>query len=160
MTRIMARIMNGAAAKKANRCAENVTDQVAQGIVLRGLADAVTLAESFDMNDSPVHHLSMHLKVGPQYLLNYALKLCRSHSAFEIMPYAYPRRDGKNERGPGCRERGGKEVELGTTICEILRGLAEEIVVLYLKNAPLTTALPPLVRVTLILTWPEMFQTR
>jgi hypothetical protein len=39
------------AAKTTGGCAENVADQVAERSVLRALADAVTLAESFHLND-------------------------------------------------------------------------------------------------------------
>jgi len=44
--------------EEADRCAQSVTDQVAQGIVSRALVDAVTLAESFHLNDGPGRHLT------------------------------------------------------------------------------------------------------
>ena len=51
------------AAKKADRCAQSVADQVAQRIVLHALVDPVTFAESFDLNDSPAHPLTIHFKI-------------------------------------------------------------------------------------------------
>ena len=51
------------AAEKPNRCAQSVADQLTQGIVSRALADAVTLAESFDLNDGPAHYLTIRLKI-------------------------------------------------------------------------------------------------
>jgi hypothetical protein len=46
--------------------------------VSRALVDAVTLAESFDLNDGPAHRLTMHFKVGLTTVLP---ELC-----LEIMP--------------------------------------------------------------------------
>ena len=51
------------AEKKADRCTESVADQVAQRSVLRALVDAVTLAESFNVNDGLAHHLTIRFKI-------------------------------------------------------------------------------------------------
>jgi hypothetical protein len=53
------------AAKKANRCAESVTDQVSGQCVARALVDPVTLAESFDLNEGLAHHPTIHFKICP-----------------------------------------------------------------------------------------------
>src|ERR1700745_1043765 len=66
------------AAKKAGRCTQSVADQVAQRIVLRALVDAVTFAESFNVNYCPDHHLTWYFNV------------CLPRMPPEIMPYPNP----------------------------------------------------------------------
>jgi hypothetical protein len=43
--------------------------------VARALVDPVTLAESFDLNDGPAHHPTIHVKI------------CPAKMTSEIMPY-------------------------------------------------------------------------
>ena len=52
--------------------------------------------------------------------------------------------------------------KIGCAGALVLPGLKDAVAHLrtYLKKAPLTTALKPPVQMTLILTWPERFQTR
>jgi hypothetical protein len=79
------------AAKKANRCAESVTDQVSGQCVARALVDPVTLAESFDLNDGPAHHPTIHVKICPPKMTS------------EIMPYIYERPvGGEAAEGGDC----------------------------------------------------------
>jgi hypothetical protein len=47
----------------ARRRRQRNADQVAQGIVLHALANPVTLAESFHVNDGPAHDPTIHFRI-------------------------------------------------------------------------------------------------